>query len=134
MNFNPTQRQREILSNFRTDRYDYLNKLRWHLFLRMGIPIKDQVIFEPGAGIGDQTEWLLSQGAKHVYVNDGRPENLDIIYRRFGDDLRLTYVHGNLETDVPKWVGGGVRADLVFLWGDYYKINDSITEFNIMKA
>lgn len=133
-NFTPTAREQEILSNFRTERYDELNHLRWDLFLKMGIPVKDQVIFEPGAGIGDQTEWLLSQGAGHVIVNDGRRENLHIIWQRFGEDPRLTYIHGNLETDVSKWVEEGIRADLVFLWGVYYHINDSVTDFNIMKA
>lgn len=131
MNFTPTSRENEIIKNFRSPRYDHLNQLRWDLFLKMGIPIKDQVILEPGAGIGDQTEWLLSQGAKHVFVNDGRPENLHIIFQRFGHDPRLTYVHGNLETDIPKW---DISADLVFLWGVYYHINDSLAEFNIMRA
>lgn len=125
------QRKAEILSNFRTPRYDELNRLRWDLFLKMGIPIKDQVIFEPGAGIGDQTEWLLSQGAKHIFVNDGRPENLYLIFERFGGDPRLTYVTGNLETDIPSW---NFTTDLIFLWGVYYHINDSLTEFQIMRG
>lgn len=133
MNFTPNTRQREIISNFRTPRYETLNNLRWDLFLKMGIPLKDQTIFEPGAGIGDQTDWLLRQGAKHVFVNDGRPENLDIIFRRFGHDPRLTYIHGNLETDVAAWAAGGVKADLIFLWGVYYHIDDSVTEFNVLK-
>lgn len=133
MNFTPTPRQQEILSNFRTPRYDELNHLRWELFLKMGIPIKDQIIFEPGAGIGDQTEWLLSHGAQHIFVNDGRPENLDIIFRRFGHDPRLSYVHGNLEKHVPLWRENGVVADLVFLWGCYYHINDDLQEFRIMR-
>lgn len=125
------ERHREILSNFRTERYDYLNKLRWDLFKKMDIPVLDKVILEPGAGIGDQTEWLLNQGAHRIYVNDGRPENLEIIRERFNDNPRLTFLEGNLETDVPKW---NVEADLVFLWGVYYHINDSLTEFQIMRA
>lgn len=126
------ERKAEILSNFRTPRYDELNRLRWDLFLKMGIPIKDQVIFEPGAGIGDQTEWLLSQGAKHVFVNDGRPENLKLIFERFGLDPRVSYVTGNLETDIPSW--HFLKTDLIFLWGVYYHINDSPTEFQIMRG
>lgn len=134
MSFTPIPGSPDIIQNFRTERYATLNQLRWDLFLKMGIPIKDQVILEPGAGIGDQTEWLLNQGAKHIYVNDGRPQNLDIIFQRFGRDPRLTYVHGNLETDVPQWAAGGVKADLIYLWGVYYHINDSPSEFQIMRA
>lgn len=141
MSFTPTSRERDIISNFRTPRYDTLNSIRWDLFLKMGIPVKDQVILEPGAGIGDQTEWLLNQGAKHIFVNDGRPENLHIIFQRFGGDPatrsgadpRLTFVHGNLETDVSRWVADGVKADLIFLWGVYYHIDDSVTEFNVLR-
>ena len=65
----------EILGNFRTGRYHALNDCRWNHFLSLGIPILDKRIFEPGAGVGDQTEWLLSQGAKYIYVNEGRADN-----------------------------------------------------------
>lgn len=133
MSFTPTPRQQEILQNFRTDRYDYLNKLRWDLFLKMDIPIYEQVIFEPGAGIGDQTEWLLSQGAKHIYVNDGHPENLEFIRQRFAGNKRLTFLDGNIEECLNK-PEFDFAADLVFLWGVYYHVNDSLKEFNIMSA
>lgn len=59
----------EVMGNFRTERYHALNKARWEHFLSMGIPIEGKAIFEPGAGIGDQTEWLLNQGAKYIWVN-----------------------------------------------------------------
>ncbi len=135
MNFSPTPRQQEIIKNFRSDRYDTLNRLRWDLFLKMGIPIKDQVIFEPGAGIGDQTEWLLSQGAKHVYVSDGRAENAEIIFRRFGYDPRVSIWIGDLENpEFLEIARKGASADLVFLWGCYYHINDDLQEFRIMRA
>ncbi len=135
MNFSPTPRQQEIIQNFRSDRYDTLNKLRWDLFLKMDIPIKDQVIFEPGAGIGDQTEWLLAQGAKHVFVSDGRAENVEIIRQRFGEDERVTTTVGNLEdVDFLGNLAWAPVSDLVFLWGCYYHINDDLQEFRIMRA
>lgn len=130
--FTPNTDQEQILSNFRTPRYEYLNNLRWDLFLKTGLPIRDQVIFEPGAGIGDQTEWLLSQGAKHVHVSDGRPDNVEIIRQRFNNDPRLTISVGNLEN--PQFLKEAPPVDLIFLWGCYYHINDSPTEFQIMKA
>ena len=99
----------------------------------MGIPINDKIIFEPGAGVGDQTEWLLKQGARHIYVNDGREDNLEIIRNRFGDHKRITYLLGDLEKclDNPEFK---ISVDLIFMWGVYYHINDSITEFGIMKS
>jgi hypothetical protein len=121
------------LRNFRTERYAELNHLRWNLFLKMGIPIFDRVIFEPGAGVGDQTAWLLNRGAKHIYVNEGREENLQVIQERFEGNPRLTFLPGNLEDclDKPEF---NIMADLVFLWGVYYHINDSLTDFQIMRS
>jgi len=60
-----------IMSAFRDGRYSRLNRCRWNQFLSMGIDLKGKTIFEPGAGIGDQTEWLLGQGVKSICVNDG---------------------------------------------------------------
>src|SRR5207247_9580540 len=89
--------KQEAIDSLTTPRQDMLNQLRWFHFLSMGIPLAGKTVFEPGAGIGDQTQWLLNQGAKHIYVNDGRPDNLQVIRDRFGDDPRLTFVQGDLE-------------------------------------
>lgn len=42
--------------NFRTPRYTILNQVRWEAFLRLGISLEGKTVFEPAAGIGDQTE------------------------------------------------------------------------------
>ncbi len=115
-----------------TDRQSYLNKLRWELMLKTGLPIAGKVIFEPGAGIGDQTEWLLAQGAAHVFANDGREPNLNCIRKRFADDSRVTCIHGNIE-DCLGELGLIAAADLTFLWGVYYHINDPAPEFPILR-
>ncbi len=114
-----SQQADQIAANFRTERYATLNRIRWDLFLKIGIPLFEQTIFEPGAGIGDQTEWLLHQGAKRIFVNDGRPDNLEIIRQRFKGNPRLSFVEGNLESATFN-----VQADLVFLWGVYYHVLD----------
>lgn len=119
-----------ILSNFRTERYARLNQLRWANFLSLGIPLVGKTVFEPGAGIGDQTEWLLRQGVKHIYVNDGRLDNLNIIQKRFGTDPRLTYMLGNLETCLPEF---NINVDFIFFYGVYYHLNESATDFHIMR-
>lgn len=128
---NLTDHESAVLGNFRTERYAYLNELRWRLMLQTGIPIRGQTIFEPGAGVGDQTEWLLKQGAARVIVSDGRESNIGIIAKRFAGDERVQPILGNLEDclDRPEFQ---ITADLVFLWGVYYHINDPMPEFPIL--
>lgn len=122
------------LTTMHDGRQQTLNRLRWECFESTGLPIAGQTIFEPGAGIGDQTEWLLAKGAKHVIVNDGREANLSVIRKRFAGDARVTTLLGNIETclDSPEFVD--LRADLVYLWGVYYHVNDSLTDFGILKS
>jgi hypothetical protein len=119
-----------VWSNFRTPRYERLNQVRWDHFIGMGIPLKGKTIFEPGAGVGDQTEWLLNQGVKHVTVNDGREENLQIIRERFGHDPRVTTVCGNIETFLPTL---DIYVDFIYFYGVYYHLNESAQDFHIMR-
>lgn len=122
----------EIWPNFRTKRYAVLNKLRWDAFLATGLSLKGKTVFEPGAGVGDQTKWLLKQGIKWVIVNDGRPENLHIIWERFHTNPRVSrYLHGNLENclDTPDFQ---FTVDFIFLWGVYYHLNDTF-DFQILR-
>jgi hypothetical protein len=90
-------------------------------------------IFEPGAGIGDQTNWLLSLGVDHVVVSDGRAENLEIIRKRFGDDLRIRTLVGNLEDclETPEF---NFRADITLCWGVYYHILDPLPEVPVLRG
>ncbi len=121
----------EIIESLTTPRQDKLNAMRWETFLSLGIPIEGKTIFEPGAGIGDQTQWLLDRGAKHVVVNDGREGNLEVIRERFGTDQRLKYLLGDLEREL---VWASEKVDLVFCWGVYYHLNESFPAFPIMKG
>jgi hypothetical protein len=120
------------VANFRTDRYYWLNEYRWRLLMQTGIPIAGSTIFEPGAGIGDQTEFLLKRGASKVIVSEGRETNLEIIRKRFDGNPRVVPLLGDLEEclDRPEFQ---VHADLVFMWGVYYHIYDSLPEFLILK-
>jgi hypothetical protein len=99
----------------------------------MGLPLAGKTVFEPGAGVGDQTAWLLDQDVKSIIVNDGRIENLGLIKRRFGSDAQITYVHGNLENclDRPDFQ---FTVDFIFLWGVYYHLDDSYNSFKIMRS
>lgn len=121
-----------LLANFRSERYAHLNRLRWDAALSTGLQLSGKTIFEPGAGIGDQTQWLLAQGAAKVIVNDGRRENLEFIRRRFAEEPRVSLLLGDLEKclDEPEFQ---IKADIVFLWGVYYHINDDMEKWNIMR-
>lgn len=119
-----------LLSQFRNPRYEILNKLRWQHFLEMGIPIAKKTVFEPGAGVGDQTEWLLLQGIKSIIVNDGRPDNLEIIKERFKGEPRVSTVLGNIETCLPSL---DFHVDFIYFYGVYYHVHESLTDFHIMR-
>jgi hypothetical protein len=121
----------DILSQFRNERYEALNAVRWAHFLSLEISLEGKTIFEPGAGVGDQTAWLLNQGAKLIYVSDGRFENLAIIAARFIGDLRLAIIPGDLEFCL---VGSQFRlnVDFIFCYGVYYHLKES-SDFRIMR-
>jgi len=120
------------MSNFRTERYSVANRVRWEQFLTMGIQLAGKTILEPGAGIGDQTEWLLAQGVKSIIVNDGRAENLGIIQKRFEQDPRIQFVLGDLETclDKPEFK---FNVDFIFFYGVYYHMHETL-DFRIMRS
>jgi hypothetical protein len=123
-----------VVEQFRTERYAKLNQTRWDHFLSMGIPIKGQSIFEPGAGIGDQTEWLLSQGAAHVWVNDGREDNVAAIQERFWDKKRVTVLPPtDLESGLIDPAQEIPFVDLIFCYGVYYHIADRPPTFPVLQ-
>lgn len=118
-----------IMSSFRNDRYERLNQCRWEQFLSMGIDINGKTIFEPGAGVGDQTEWLLEQGVGHVYVNDGREENLEIIRERFAETEEVTILPA---ADIEAATFANVPfVDLIFCWGVYYHLREDL-DFRVL--
>ncbi len=121
----------DVLVNFRTDRYALLNKCRWEHFLSMNLPLAGRTIFEPGAGVGDQTEWLLKQGPSQIYVNEVRDENREIIKERFGEDSRVTILPGNLEVCLSEFE---FKVDFVFCYGVYYHLNEILWDFPIMQG
>ena len=130
--FDLTAQEVEIWKNFRNPRYTLVNEMRWRLFLQTGISIRGLTVFEPGAGIGDQTQWLLNMGASKVIVSDGRDSNVAIIKKRFKNEPKVVTLVGDLEDCLGR-PDFNVQANLIFLWGVYYHINDPMPEFPILK-
>jgi len=122
----------DSINNFRTDRYYWINEYRWRLLLQTGISFKDKTIFEPGAGIGDQTAWLLQQGASKIVTGDGREVNVGVLKKRFATNPKVEVIKGDLENclDLPEFQ---IKTDLVYCWGVYYHINDPMPDFPILK-
>ena len=120
----------DTLPAFRTGRYALLNKCRWDHFLRMGLSVQGKTVFEPGAGVGDQTEWLLKQDPRQIFVNDGRKKNLEIVHERFGNDPRVSYHEGDLETCLPSFT---FHVDFIYCYGVYYHVHETLPEFHIMR-
>jgi len=121
----------EIFCKFRTPRYDRLNQCRWDHFLSMGIPLEGKTVLELGAGVGDQTEWLLKQGIKHIHVNEGRQGNIDVIREQFGHDPRVTIAIGNIEQGLPDL---DIFVDVIYFYGVYYHLDERVPHFPILQA
>ncbi len=132
LNLNLTDSEASVLSKFHNSHYYWMNEVRWRIFLQCGLDLSGKTVFEPGAGIGDQTEWLLNRGVKKVFVSEARETNLNIIRKRFSLDSRVITYQGDLESslDSPDFL---LTADFIFLWGVYYHIFDPIPEFPILK-
>ena len=121
------------LENFRTERYAKLNQVRWEHFLSMEISLVGKTVFEPGAGIGDQTEWLLGQGVRHIWVQDGRECNVEVILERFRDDKRVTILPAtDIESGIIDHAQEVPFVDLIFCYGVYYHIADRPPTFPVL--
>jgi hypothetical protein len=132
LTLNLTASELSALSKFHNSHYYWMNEVRWRIFLQCGLDLSGKTIFEPGAGIGDQTEWLLNRGVQKVFVSEARETNLNIIKKRFNLDSRVTILRGDLETSLgsPDYL---FSADFIFMWGVYYHIFDPIPEFPILR-
>jgi hypothetical protein len=127
-----TIEQEVIFNNFRTSRYFWMNEIRWRILLSTGLDFTQKTVFEPGAGIGDQTEWLLGRGCKKIFVSEGRQENLDILNERFKGEMKVATYFWNIENyhNAPEFQ---VKTDIVFLWGVYYHIFDPSPQYSCLQ-
>lgn len=84
------------------------------MLAKTGIQFADKVIFEPGAGIGDQTAWLLQEGAAKVISSDGRASNIEICRKRFSKNSKVTNFVWDLEQPFD-FLDVKFKSDIVYL-------------------
>lgn len=108
------------LELFRDETYLKINKARFDHLASLKLPWKGKTVLEVGAGIGDQTEFLLKQGAI-VTATDGRPENVAIIKNRF--NIVPTQVL-DLEAPMSTWGDCLRQFDVVHCYGVLYHLKN----------
>ena len=77
-------------------------------------------VFEPGAGIGDHTQFYLDRGCS-VHVSEPREDNLNVIRERFAGNERVTTEAIDLENPPADSPSG---YDLVHCYGVLYHLSD----------
>jgi hypothetical protein len=86
----------------------------------LGLDLIGKRVFEPGAGIGDHTQFYLDRGCS-VHASEPRDENLDVMRERFAGDARVTLEAIDLEAPPADSPTG---YDLVHCYGLLYHLSD----------
>lgn len=94
------------------------NQVRFDHFSSLGFPVQGKSILELGAGIGDHTAFLLSQGASRILSVEARDENIEKLYERFGKNENVTIVKMDIEH--PQSLSS--KFDIVYSYGLLYHL------------
>lgn len=86
----------------------------------LGLDLFDRRVFEPGAGIGDHTQFYLDRGCS-VHASEPRQENLAHMRERFADEPRVTLEAIDLEHPPAQAPPG---FDIVHCYGLLYHLSD----------
>ncbi len=86
----------------------------------LGLDLVGKRVFEPGAGIGDHTQFYLDRGCS-VHASEPREENLEVMRERFAGDQRVTLEAIDLEHPPADSPGG---YDIVHCYGLLYHLSD----------
>lgn len=91
------------------------NQRRLEHLATLGLPLAGRTVLEVGAGIGDHTGFFFDRDCS-VLTTDGRPENYEILKRRWSwIDVRLL----DLDNPDPSFQA---RADIVYCYGTLYHL------------
>ncbi|MFU8828702.1 MAG: class I SAM-dependent methyltransferase [Phycisphaerales bacterium] len=86
----------------------------------LGLDLTNQRVFEPGAGIGDHTQFYLDRGCA-VHASEPRLENLEEMRTRFEGNPKVTLEAIDLEAPPESSPGG---FDIVHCYGLLYHLSD----------
>lgn len=107
-------------SHFRSDHYVRINQRRLEHLATLGLVRPGMRILEPGAGIGDLTDFFLDRGCT-VTLAEGREDNLEVCRQRFDADRRVEIRALDLDDPGdPAWARS--TWDLVFAYGLLYHL------------
>jgi FkbM family methyltransferase len=105
------------LEAFRHVRYIQHNQRRLEHLASLGLDLENKTVLEVGAGIGDHTQFFLDRGCQ-VTVTEGRPENLEILKKRY-PSLPVLY----LDMDSPD-ENFDQKFDIVYCYGLLYHLKN----------
>jgi SAM-dependent methyltransferase len=100
---------------FSSHEYRRHNQRRQEHLASLRLPLPGKTVLEVGAGIGDHTSFFIDRGCD-VTTTDGRPENVDLLRRRYPKlDVRL------LDLDPP--TTDPLSVDVVYCYGLLYHLS-----------
>ncbi|MCI0471576.1 MAG: class I SAM-dependent methyltransferase, partial [Candidatus Aminicenantes bacterium] len=103
---------------FHSDKYLHHNRKRFEHLDSLNIDFSGKKVLEVGAGIGDQTDYLLAKGCSQVLVTEVRPENLAILRDKFAGEPRVQV--NRLDMEAPEEIGE--KFDICYCFGLLYHL------------
>lgn len=108
------------MNPFQDEAYQIINKARFDHLASLDLPLQGKTFLEVGAGVGDQTAFLLKQfRPKRIHATDGRHENCDAMRKRFKGDSRVTVENIDVENGPT-----GDTFDVVHCYGLLYHLGN----------
>lgn len=115
--FIPKKKLNAVEKIFHSDHYLRHNQRRLEHLASLGLDLQGKRVFEVGAGIGDHTSFYLDRNCSLV-VTDIRPENLELIRKRFADNSYVEVI--SMDINHPNYPGR--TFDIIHCYGLLYHL------------
>lgn len=115
--FIPKKKLETVEKIFHSDRYLRHNQRRLEHLASLGLDLHGKRVFEVGAGIGDLTSFYLDRNCS-LLVTDIRPENLELIRKRFASDSSVEVM--SMDIDHPRCLQR--KFDIIHCYGLLYHL------------